>query len=440
MTIMPKKAYTSAVMFLREVTELDFFGWVDNDYNVDAVAYFPVREITKLASLLVLPEKIRKEMHMEITPHFIRVAIPKINSSPMIDYLSGFQKTVDVKKEERPLIEQRLLNIATVSMPTGSFAKSAPRTIEEQVDLFHQHVELSYKLIREQTKFFPDELAICVMPEFYSHCQFGAKSSLFMSYNAQQELVAGYCKVSKKYPSLLIMVNVTATTPTEVTDDEGLSIGHKPKFQKTNMLLGLKEGSIVYASYKVNKGPTDIPNEELTSSEAERNTYWHGAVDKKLMPLAYFKQYKGITIAGSVCVDAAEGLLGKYLRKQFPEFSTDKFGPAVQIISSSSVALPLFKKRHEIDSNQVVTPEISHGLIIQADGHNTLNRSGVWLVEGENFIRQKPAGIQVLDDGTRVESYSITAKLLHNQLHDHVEEDIEEASSIRHSGIEPNLS
>lgn len=91
------------------------------------------------------------------------------------------------------------------------------------------------------------------------------------------------------------------------------------------MLLGIKNGVIVYASYKLNKGPADIPENELTSSEAERNTYWQGSVDKKLMPLAYFKQFKGVTIAGSVCIDAQEGVLGKYLKNNlqmsFPRMS-----------------------------------------------------------------------------------------------------------------------
>ncbi|CEK10520.1 hypothetical protein [Legionella hackeliae] len=423
---MPKKAYTGAVKLLRNITELSFFGWVDDDYHVDAIAYLPHSELPKLASLLALPEKVRKLMSMEITPQYIRLVVPKINSEPMINYLSEVLSTVGSIKESRHLNEQRILRVATVSMPTGSFAKSGPRTIKEQVDLFHSHVHSSYNLMNKQAKLFSDELAICVMPEFYSHCSVGGQSTLFMPHDTQKELLAGYCNVSKHYPSLLIMVNLTATTPTEVTDAEGLSIGHKPKTQKTNMLLGIKDGVVVYASYKLNKGPADIPEAELTSMEAERNTYWQGQIERELMPLAYFKQYKGITIAGSICVDAAEGVLGKYLRKQFADFNTDEFGPAIQIISSSSMALPIFKKRQEMDPNQVVTPQISQGLIIQADGHDKLKRSGVWLVEGENFIRQKAASTTVLDDGVCIESYSISVNLLHNKLHDYVGDDIDD--------------
>ncbi len=427
---MPKTAYTGAVRFLRDVTKLDWFGWVDDDFNVDAVTYLPTAEVSKLAFLLVLPEKIRAQMSMEITPEFIRLSAPRINSSPMIDYLTEFMKST-VSLPKRPILhEPRQLNIATVSMPTGSYAQKEPRTLQQQVALFDHHVELSNQLLmKKRKKFFPDEMAICVMPEFYSHCAFDSKSSLFMPYPAQQELLAGYCEVSKKYPSLLIMVNVTANTSETVNDAEGVMIGHKPKIQKTNMLLGIKNGTIVYASYKLNKGPADIPHNELTSAEAERNTYWQGSADKEMMPLAYFKQFKGVTIAGSVCIDAQEGVLGKYLKKQFAdEFHTDDFGPAVQIISSSSMALPLFKKRQEMAPHQIVTPTISQGVIIQADGHDQLKRSGVWLVDGDDFTRQEPRGVIVSQDGSRIESYSINVKLLHNKLHDLVGKDIEEES------------
>ncbi|MFJ1268673.1 hypothetical protein ACD661_08925 [Legionella lytica] len=427
---MAKTASTAAVRFLRDVTKLDWFGWADEENDVDAVTYLATTDVEKMASLIVLPEKIRTRMIMEITPEFIRLSVPRVNSPPMIDYLREFIK-VTGPLQQRPIFhEPRQLNIATVSMPTGSYAQKAPRSIQQQIALFGQHVDLSSQLLAEKRKkFFPDEIAICVMPEFYSHCAFGGKTHLFLPYVAQQELLAGYCGVSQKYPSLLIMVNMTANTANAVNDVEGEYIGHKPKTQKTNMLLGIKNGVIVYASYKLNKGPADIPENELTSSEVERNTYWQGAVDKKLMPLAYFKQFKGVTIAGSVCIDAQEGVLGAYLKKQFfQEFSTDEFGPAVQVISSSSMALPLFKNRQEIEPNQIVTPTISQGVIIQADGHNRLNRSGVWLVDGENFIRQEPKNATILSDGTHIESYSVNVKLLHNKLHDLVGKDIEEES------------
>lgn len=428
--IMSKTAYTEAVRFLREVTKLDWFGWVDDDDNVDAVTYLPVSDWAKIAYLIVLPEEIRTRMSMDITAEFIRLSVPRVNSHPMIDYLNDLVKATGPLQERPVLHEPRQLNIATVSMPTGFFAQQAPRSIQQQIALFDLHVGVSNEQLMEKRKnFFPDEMAICVMPEFYSHCAVGAKTNLFMPYAAQQELLAGYCEVSQKYPSLLIMVNMTANTSDVVSDAEGEKIGHKPKIQKTNMLLGLKNGVIVYASYKLNKGPADIPANELLFSEAERNTYWHGSVDKKLMPLAYFKQFKGITIAGSVCIDAQEGVLGKYLRKQFAEeFSTDDFGPAVQVISSSSMALPLFKKRQKMEPNQIVTPSISQGVIIQADGHNHLKRSGVWLVNGEEFSRQEPNSATVLQDGSRIETYSINVKLLHNKLHDLVGKDIEEES------------
>ncbi|MDR3502751.1 MAG: hypothetical protein P4L79_09230 [Legionella sp.] len=427
---MPKTAYTGAVRFLRDVTKLDWFGWVDDDFHVDAVTYLPLTDANKLAYLLVLPEKIRALMSMEINSEFIRLSVPGVNSHPMIDYLTEFVKATGPLQQRPILHEPRQLNIATVSMPTGTYAQKAPRSIQQQLALFDQHVDLSNQLLMEKRKkFFPDEMAICVMPEFYSHCAVDSKTHLFMPYDAQQELLAGYCKISQNYPSLLIMVNMTANTPSLVSDAEGESIGHKPKIQKTNMLLGIKNGVIVYTSYKLNKGPADIPENELTSSEAERNTYWQGSVDKNLMPLAYFKQFKGVTISGSVCIDAQEGVLGKYLKKQFAnEFSTDDFGPAVQVISSSSMALPLFKNRQETEPNQIVTPSISQGVIIQADGHSHLKRSGVWLVDGENFTRQEPNNAKVLQDGSQIESYSINVKLLHNKLHDLVGKDIEEES------------
>ncbi|WED42835.1 hypothetical protein [Legionella cardiaca] len=434
---MGKKAYSSAIMFLRDVTGLNFFGWVDDDHNVDAVVYIPYSDIGKLASVLIIPENIRKNMKMDITSSFIRLAVPRINSHPMLTYLDKFQQKKEPEKKKDDLSEQRALRIATVSMPTGTFAKIAPRTIEAQINLFEEHVCSAYELMAKQGKFFPDEIAICVMPEFYSHCSSSGQSCLFMPHSLQQELLAGYCNTSTRYPELLIMVNLTATTPNPVTDTVGENIGHKPKLQKTNMLFGIKNGAIVYASYKLNKGPADIPESELVFSEAERNTYWHGSVDKQLMPLAYLKQLKGVTFAGSVCIDAAEGVLGKYLRKHFEDFNEDEFGPAIQIISSSSMTLPIgYRKRSELDPMQVVTPRISQGLIIQADGHDREKRSGVWLVEGESFIRQEASATAVLSNAVRIESYSVNVKLLHNKLHDHVGVDIEEehASSPSLSG------
>lgn len=230
---MPKTAHTGAVRFLRDVTKLDWFGWVDDDYNVDAVTYIPLTEVDKTAYLFVLPEKIRARMSMEITPEFIRLSVPRVNSHPMIDYLTEFVKATGPLQQRPILQEPRQLNIATVSMPTGSYAQMEPRSIQQQVALFDQHLDISNQLLVEnRKKFFPDEMAICVMPEFYSHCAFEGKTHLFMPYGAQQALLAGYSEVSKKYPSLLIMVNMTATTPRLVSDAEGENIGHKSKIQK----------------------------------------------------------------------------------------------------------------------------------------------------------------------------------------------------------------
>lgn len=432
---MGKKAYTAAVRLLREVTKLDFFGWVDDDWNVDAVVYVPYKDLGKCASLMLLPEKIRQRMSLQFTPHFVRISLPKLNSKPVSQLLSEVACTAKIDKKKEQLTEQRIMRVVTIATPTGSFSKLAPRTVKEQVDLFAMHVGSAYKLMLRQGALLPDEAAICVLPEFYSHCRKEDTSRLFMPYDMQQELLAGYCTVSKEFPELLIMVNITATTKDNVVDELGQSLEHRARLQKTNILFGIKNGEVVYINYKVNKGPADIPEDELLSVESERNSYYHATADRRVMKLDYLKQFKGITFAGSVCIDAAEGVIGKYLCKQFPSFSEDEFGPAVQIISSSSMTLSQgFKKRSALvnpdnGAQQIVTPKTGQGILIQADGHDTLKRSGVWITEGDHLISQAPVATRVLSDKTEISAYSIGVNLLHNKLHDEVGIDIEEESS-----------
>ncbi|KTD02035.1 hypothetical protein [Legionella feeleii] len=435
---MGRKAYTTAVRFLRDVTQLDFFGWADEELQVDAVAYVSYKEFAKCALLLQIPANIRQKMSLEFTPNFLRITVPKINVKPMSTELGKFMlaaKNPSVTKRPDHLTEQRIMRVATVATPTGGFTQLAPRTVKEQVDLFATHVGSAYKLMLEQGALLPDEPAICVLPEFYSHCRSPETSRLFMPYDMQQQLLAGYCAVSKEFPELLIMVNITATTKDMVVDELGKSLEHRARLQKTNMLFGIKNGEVVYINYKVNKGPADIPEDERLSAESERNSYYHATADKRVMKLDYLKQFKGITFAGSVCIDAAEGVIGKYLRQQFSSFSEDEFGPAVQIISSSSMTLSQgFKKRSALvntdnGAQQIVTPKTGQGILIQADGHNTLKRSGVWIVDGENLISQTPVNTQVLSDKTEISAYSIGVNLLHNKLHNEVGMDIEEESS-----------
>lgn len=436
---MGRKAYTSAVKFFRDVTQLDFFGWADDDLNLEAVVYIPFKDIDKCASLMVIPEKIRQRMSLQITPQFLRISVPKINSKPMSGLLSEFARTATISKKKEKLTEQRILRVATVAVPTGSFSPLAPRTVEEQVNLFATHVGSAYKLMLQQGPLLPDEAAICVLPEFYSHCRGRETSRLFMPYDMQRELLAGYCAVSREFPELLIMVNITATTKDNVVDELGKSIGHNARPQKTNMLIGIKNGEVVYINYKFNKGPADIPGEETLSAELERNSYYQATADRGIMKLDYLKQFKGITLAGSVCIDAAEGVVGKYLRKQFSAFSEDEFGPAVQIISSSSMTLSQgFRKRSDLinrdnGAHLIVTPKTGQGILIQADGHNAIKRSGVWIIDGENFIPQVPVASQVLLDKAEISTYSVGVNLLHNKLHDQVGHDIEEESSTHKS-------
>lgn len=326
------------------------------------------------------------------------------------------------------------MRVATVATPTGEFSKRAPRTVEEQVVLFATHVKSACTLMLKQGPLLPDEAAICVLPEFYSHCKGIDSSRLFMSYDMHQELLTGYCEVSKKFPELLIMVNITAMTKDSVIDDLGKSLEHKARPQKTNILFGIKNGEVVYMNYKINKGPADIPEDERINAELERNSYYHASADRRVMKMDYMKQFKGITFAGSVCIDSAEGVISKYLSRQFPSFREDEFGPAVQIISSCSMTLSQsFKKRSALvnpdnGTHQIVTPKTGQGILIQADGHHTLKRSGVWIIDGENFIPQPPVFTEVLPDKTEVSAYSIGANLLHNKLHDVVGIDIEEES------------
>ncbi|RMX22145.1 hypothetical protein EAS68_01030 [Legionella jordanis] len=427
-----KKAYTSAVLMLRALSNLDFFGWVHEDYRVDAVAYIPLYEANKLLNLMNFPEGIRKQGRVFVHSNFIKVVFSGINMAPLVQDLWEFGKSQS-KTRLSPVLtfsESRVLRICTISMPTGSFAKLSPRTVEQQAELFREHVTAAYGMMMKDKPFLPDELAICVLPEFYSHCSDQGSNRLFMSHSTQQSLLARYCLVSKDTPGLLIMVNITATTANEAIDDLGVKIGHRPKIQKTNILFGLKDGTVVYMSYKLNKGPADIPDEELLFSETERNSYYHAKVDKELMKLAYLKQFKGITFAGTVCIDAYEGVLGKYLQQQYPQFNEDELGPAIQIISSSSMALPLgFKKRSELNPGQVVTPKQEQGLIIQADGHDKERRSGVWLVHGEDFSRLNPYTKIRLNHQVCIEGYSVLLKTLHNRLNSELDADIDEISN-----------
>lgn len=428
---MGRTTYSAAILLLRHTTNANFFGWVNDDLSVDAVVYFSYAEAEKLLILKrVFSEKIWNQLNITFAAEsYIRVCLPDINSHSMIAALNELKKPLSIllKKIGDKYCEQRSLKVATVSMPTGNFAKLSYRTIAQQIELFHQHVSTAYRLLTERRPLFPDEMALCVMPEFYSHCSSTGSGRLFMSHNTQTLLLAGYCKTSRYFPELLIMVNITATTATEERDAVAVTMGHKARRQKINTLVGLKNGEVVYVSYKLNKGPADIPESELLNAEAERNTYHQSVVNRKLMTLDYLKMFKGITFAGSVCIDAQEGVLGKYLQKQFPDFHCDEYGPAIQIISSCSMALPInYKKRSELDGAQVVTPMINQGLIVQADGHDKIKRSGIWLVDGENFVRQKPKATATLGHQVEIESYEVCATLLHNRLHEKVGGDIDE--------------
>lgn len=428
---MSKKTYTTAINFLKNLTGLGFFGWVDNNYHVDAVAYVHKDNLHTLGNLLLLPEHIRGHMNISYHSDCIRVCLPKINSPDIAKDLSEFAKSVSLKpKNKSDTIERRALRIATISMPTGGFSKISPRTIEDQAKLFYQHISTAYEMLLKDGKLISDEMVICVLPEFYSHCNYKNTNKLFMPFDAQEELLSNYCFISKKFPEMLIMVNITAMTKNDVNDEIGKKWGHNAQKQKTNILFGIKNGEVVYKNYKHNKGTTDIPKEELLTSESERSTYYNAKKDKDIMKLKYLKMFKGITFSGSVCVDAKEGAIGKYLKKKFSSYSDDTFGPSIQIISSSSVALPVFKKRFEIDSNQVVTPKIGQSLIIQADGHNKLKRSGVWIVDGDDFKLQKPTHSTTLNNDTVIETYTISANLLHNKLHDELSNDIDSEQSM----------
>lgn len=431
---MVKKVHTTAINFLKNLTGLGFFGWVDNEYHVDAVAYIHKDDLHTLGSLMLLPEHIRGQMNISYHSDCLRVCLPKINSTEMVKNLSEFAQSVSMQLKNKPdSLERRALRIATISMPTGGFSKISPRTIDDQTNLFYQHTSTAYEMLLKDGKLNSDEMVICVLPEFYSHCNYKETNNLFMPFDAQEELLNNYCFISKKFPEMLIMVNITALTKNDVNDEIGKKWEHNAKKQKTNILFGIKNGEVVYKSYKHNKGPADIPKEELLTSESERNTYYHAKKDKDIMKLNYLKMFKGITFSGSVCVDAEGGEIGKYLRKKFSSYSDNTYGPSIQIISSSSVTLPIFKKRFEIDSNQVVTPRIGQGLIIQADGHDKLKRSGVWIVEGEDFKRQKPTHTKTLSKNTVIETYNISANLLHNKLHEEIKDDID------WSEVSPNL-
>ncbi len=98
---MGRKAYTTAVRLLRDVTKLDFFGWVDDDWNVDAVVYVPYKDFEKCASLMLLPENIRRRMSIQVTPHFLRFSLPKLNSKPVSQLLSEFAHTVSIDKKKK---------------------------------------------------------------------------------------------------------------------------------------------------------------------------------------------------------------------------------------------------------------------------------------------------------------------------------------------------
>ncbi|WP_156812598.1 hypothetical protein [Legionella tunisiensis] len=89
-------------------------------------------------------------------------------------------------------------------------------------------------------------------------------------------------------------------------------------------------------------------------------------------------------------------------------------------------------------TQQIVTPKTGQGILIQADGHNTLKRSGVWVIDGENFISQEPVATRVFPDKTTISAYSLGVNLLHNKLHDEVGIDIEEESATTKLEVIPN--
>lgn len=424
---MGKKVYTSAVRLLRDLTDIDFFGWADDELMVDAVAYISTKDIEKLD---ILPVHIRNKVLLTVGPTDIRICLPKINFAPMNSDLGALQETMpSIRSKKLERIERRSFRIATLSMATGSFRSLSPRTLKEQGELFHEHIESIHHLLMEKNPFQPDEIAVCVLPEFYSHCLHEGKSQLFMPYHCQTQLLETYCSVSKKFDEILIMVNITALTESAVNDDHNAREGFKPKNQKTNMLLGLKGGQVVFVSFKVNKGPTDIPDIELKTSESERNTYYQAKVDEQLMPLSYMQQFKGVTFSGSVCIDAEEGTIGKYLKGKFPEFNVDEHGPSLQFICSSSLSLPLFKQRHEILENQLSIPKKGQGLIIQADGHDKLKRSGVWLVDGADITRLVATSSKALKNNVTIDAFHVSVDLLNNKLHDALEEPMFKAST-----------
>ena len=135
---------------------------------VDAVAYNSTKDIEKLD---ILPIHIRDKVLLTVGPTGIRICLPKINFAPMNSDLGALQETMpSIRSKKLERIERRSFRIATLSMATGSFRSLSPRTLKEQGELFHEHIESIHHLLMEKNPFQPDEIAVCVLPEFYSYC------------------------------------------------------------------------------------------------------------------------------------------------------------------------------------------------------------------------------------------------------------------------------
>jgi len=92
-------AYTSAVNLLRDVTGINFFGWVNDDGMVDAVAYVPMKEVQKIVGLLFIPEDIRAQMRATINPLYFQITLFQVNEKFLHQKLRALSQSIYLQQK-----------------------------------------------------------------------------------------------------------------------------------------------------------------------------------------------------------------------------------------------------------------------------------------------------------------------------------------------------
>lgn len=274
-------------------------------------------------------------------------------------------------------MQARRAHIAISSMATGSFAINTPgKNVDAQIKELRTQVELAYKHLKGNSQYRKDDTLLFITPEF---C-FKGENQLFQSYSDKKELLEGFMKISKDYPDLLIMFNLTSLTSKEKTDAEGNKLQHKPKIHKVNAVYALLNGINIFKHYKKNLGVADIPESEKKFFEEERTTYLDKQPKNAIVP--GLLQINGITIGVDICVDYNFSNLKKIITNHYHKFTAKDYGVDLHLLMSSSLSNGFWK---ELNSNEIGLVGKQHCFFVQADGNGTAavrdQRNGVWVID-----------------------------------------------------------